>query len=149
VVDPYISCCGSYDCALCDYHRGTIVEAARGFLAYAEKYGSLRLIAEYAGAYDFDEFMRGLRWIASREEPCRGCRMGGGWSWWPDCPVRDCVIEKGLDFCHQCGGFPCRRLRENPLLAHKNRIIEANEKIMERGIGDWVKEIRKKYGDLD
>jgi hypothetical protein len=47
-------------------------------LAYAEKYGSLRLIAEYVGSYDFDEFMRGLRWIASREELCRGCRMGGG-----------------------------------------------------------------------
>jgi hypothetical protein len=47
-------------------------------LAYAEKYGSLRLIAEYVGSYDFDEFMRGLRWIASREELCWGCRRGGG-----------------------------------------------------------------------
>jgi hypothetical protein len=47
-------------------------------LAYAEKYGSLRLIAEYVGSYDFDEFMRDLRCIASREELCRGCRMGGG-----------------------------------------------------------------------
>jgi len=36
-----------------------------------------------------------------------------------------------------------------PLLAHRNRIIEANEKIMEMGIENWVEEIRKKYGDSD
>ena len=106
VVDPYISRCGSYDCVLCDYHRGTIVEAARGLLAYAERYGSLRLIAEYAGAYDFDEFMRGLRWIASREEPCRGCRMGGGWSCGPTAPSGTASSRRGSTSATSVGASP-------------------------------------------
>lgn len=144
-VNPYISCCGRYDCALCDYHRGGLVEAAKKLLTRVEWRGSLKLIADYAGAYDFDEFLKGLRWLASREEPCRGCRFGGGWSWWPDCPVRDCVLEKGIDFCHQCGKFPCKRLREDPLLAGRNTIIEANERLREIGLKKSVEIIRKKY----
>jgi len=47
-------------------------------------------------------------------------------------------------------GLPLREAEGGPpLLAHRNRIIEANEKIMEMGIENWVEEIRKKYGDSD
>ena len=146
-VNPYISCCGRYDCSLCDYHRGVIVEAARGLLEYFERHGSLRLIAEHTGAYDYDEFLRGLRWIASRGEPCRGCRRGGGWSWSPDCLVRDCVTEKGVDFCYQCEEFPCDGLQTGPLLARKRKTIEANERIRAMGLERWVEMIRRGRGE--
>ena len=32
-------------CILCDYYKGTMVNAAKNLLTFAEKYGSLRLIA--------------------------------------------------------------------------------------------------------
>ena len=35
---------------------------------------------------------------------CPGCRNGGGD---PDCPLRKCASERGLDGCWQCDEFPC------------------------------------------
>ena len=140
----YVSCCGWYDCALCAYHTGDIVDAVRNLLAFVEKYRSMELIAKVHDAYNYDEFSIGLRWLASRE-PCKGCRFGGGWSWWPDCPVRDCIIEKELDFCYQCQNFPCNRLKEEPLLSEKNWIIEANNMMKDIDMENWIKIIRKKY----
>lgn len=57
----YISYCGKYHCAFCDYHKGTIVNTAKTLLAFAEKYGSLKLIFEGNNACDFDEFLKGLK----------------------------------------------------------------------------------------
>ncbi len=141
----YISCCGKYYCALCAYFRGSIVEAAKNLLGYAERIGSLRLIADGSNACNYDEFMKGLRWLASQNKPCKGCRFGGGWSWWPDCPIRDCVHEKGIDFCYQCTGFPCKKLQEEPLLSRKKEAIEANYQIKNIGIENHLKWLKEKY----
>jgi len=141
----YISCCGKYYCALCAYFKGSMVEAAKNLLGYAERYGSLRLISDRASACNFDEFMKGLEWLASQEKPCRGCRFGGGWSWWPDCPTRDCVLQKGIDFCYQCADFPCRRLQEEPFLERKKESVEANYQIGKIGIEKHLKELKEKY----
>lgn len=141
----YVSFCGKYYCAFCDYHKGTIVEAARNLLAFAERYGSLRLIANASNACDFDEFIKGLRWLASQERPCKGCRFGGGWSWWGDCPVRDCCVQKGVDFCYQCEDFPCKKLRKEPLLKRKKEMIEANNQIETLGIESYLQLLRKRY----
>ncbi len=141
----YISCCGKYYCALCAYFKGSITEAARNLLGYAKRYGSLRLIADGSGACDFNEFMKGLEWLASHDVPCKGCRFGGGWSWWPDCPTRDCILEKRIDFCYQCTEFPCRKLQEEPLLDRKKKTIEVNYRIRKIGLEKHLQELKEKY----
>ncbi len=141
----YISCCGKNYCALCGYFRGSLVEAAKNLLVHAERYRSLRLIANGSNACDFDEFMKGLRWLASQDIPCRGCRFGGGWSWWTNCPIRDCVLGKGIDFCYQCAEFPCKKLQEEPLLDRKKEAIEANYHIKQIGIERHLEELKERY----
>lgn len=141
----YVSCCGKCYCALCDYYKGTIVKAARSLLQFVDRYGSLRLIANAQKAYDFDEFTKGLRWLSSQQNPCKGCRFGGGWSWWGDCPVRDCCLEKGIDFCYQCEEFPCKKLREEPLAERKKALIEANRQIRAIGIEAWMLQLKQRY----
>ena len=143
-VSKSISCCGRYDCSLCAYHTGLIVNMANELKTFCDKYGSMRLIAEHHKGYNYDEFIKGLNWISSKK-PCDGCRFGGGWSWWPDCPVRDCILEKGLDFCYQCKDFPCDRLKEGPLPEGRRVIIEANKKMREMNFDDWLKIVREKY----
>jgi hypothetical protein len=142
----FISCCGKYYCAFCDYYKGTIVKAAENLLAYAKRYGSLRLILNSKDACDFNEFMKGLEWIGSQNEPCKGCRFGGGWSWWKDCPVRECTMQKGISFCYECQDFPCRNLTEEPLLERKKEMIETNNKIKAIGIESWMQQLKKRYG---
>lgn len=141
----YISCCGRYYCLMCDYFRGGKVQMAKNLLYYVEKSGSLRLIAQSQKACDYDEFVKGLKWLASQDKPCKGCRFGGGWSWWPDCPVRDCVIQKELDFCYQCPDFPCKRLNEEPLLTFKKSIVETNKQIESMGIEEYVQQLVERF----
>jgi len=143
--DKHVSYCGKYYCAFCDYFSGTIVEAARRLLRFAEKYGSLKLIANANNACDFDEFMRGLKWLASQDSSCKGCRFGGGWSWWSDCPVRDCCIQRGVEFCFLCNEFPCEKLKKEPLLERKKAMIEANNQIRSVGLEGWKQLLMKKY----
>lgn len=141
----FISYCGKYYCAFCDYLKGTIVKTAKNLLAFAERYGSLRLIVEGNNACNFDEFLKGLEWLASQEQPCRGCRFGGGWSWWPNCPVRDCCIQRGVDFCYQCQEFPCEKLKTEPLLERKKEMIEVNDRIKTIGIEKYAQYLKKRY----
>lgn len=42
---------------------------------------------------------------------CSGCMEEHGAG---DCYTRDCVIEKGLDVCGQCGKFPCDTIISKP-----------------------------------
>ena len=141
----YISYCGKYYCASCDYYKGTIAKAAKNLLAFAERYGSLRVMANVYNTCNFDEFLKGLRWLAAQETACKGCRFGGGWSWWPDCPVRDCCIEKNVDFCYQCNDFPCKKLKEAPDKEFKKTIIEANNQMKTAGIENHMQQLKKKY----
>ncbi len=52
------------------------------------------------------------RGIPREKLPCAGCRSVGG-----DCPVisstcetYECVRRKHVDFCYECGDFPCSKL---------------------------------------
>ncbi|MFX0199326.1 MAG: DUF3795 domain-containing protein [Candidatus Hodarchaeota archaeon] len=125
----YLSCCGRFYCAYCNYHKGIRVEAAKNLLKVTECSSSLRLIADSQNACDFDEFMRGLWWLASQNEPCCGFRFGRGWSWWIDCPIRDYIIQMGVNVCFECSNFPCNALTKELFLEYKKTIIETNKQI--------------------
>ena len=139
----YVSYCGYYYCALCGYHTRVLVDAAARLLETMKGYTSLRLIAEATDGVDFDAFMSGLEWLASQEQPCKGCRLGGGWSWWSDCPVRTCCVEKQVEFCYQCQEFPCKTLTEGSLQDYLQRFVDANQHIQRIGLKQWMK---KRYG---
>jgi hypothetical protein len=139
----YVSYCGNYYCALCAYHTGKLVDAASRLLEIVKRYGSLRLVAEGDENVDFDAFRNGLEWLASKDQACKGCRLGGGWSWWSDCPVRTCCVDKGVEFCYQCTEFPCKTLTEGPLQGYLQRFIDANQHIQQIGLEQWMK---KRFG---
>ncbi len=42
---------------------------------------------------------------------CRGCRIQDGCKLHKGCETLDCVKEKGIGFCHECGSFPCEKLQ--------------------------------------
>lgn len=45
------------------------------------------------------------------EVGCKGCREQGGCALYPGpCETLECARAKGVDFCHECDAFPCRRL---------------------------------------
>jgi hypothetical protein len=44
---------------------------------------------------------------------CMGCREDRAKHWSPDCWILHCCADqKGLEYCYQCGEFPCQKLTE-------------------------------------
>jgi hypothetical protein len=44
---------------------------------------------------------------------CDGCTMDANAATQDSgCPVRPCVLERGLANCSECGDYPCERIRE-------------------------------------
>jgi hypothetical protein len=50
--------------------------------------------------------------IPPEEIFCAGCRMTEKMTLDKDCPVRPCVIERGLEHCARCDDYICEKLRE-------------------------------------
>jgi len=61
-----------------------------------------------------------------------------------DCPVRDCCIEKNVDFCYQCNEFPCKKLKEAPDKDFKKTIIDANNRMKTAGMENHMQQLKKK-----
>ena len=90
------------------------------------------------------------RGIPREKLPCDGCRNAEG-----DCPVIDekcktyaCVVEKDVDFCFECGDFPCSKLcpssdRAN-VLPHNLKVFNLAT-IERKGVEGFV----KVSGDLE
>ncbi len=124
-----VAYCGIY-CRLCDYFTGRIRRSVRDLLEITRRHHELKLFADTAKAFDYEEFMKGLEWLSEEISPCvGGCRGGGGWA---DCPIRKCSIQKGFRFCHECSEFPCPVLKKYP-----SRIEELDE-IKKMGLEKWI-----------
>lgn len=125
-----IAYCGIY-CRLCDYYTGRIRDSVRDLLEIVKSHGELKLFADTAKAFDFENFVKGLEWLSNETSPCiGGCRGGGGWG---DCPFRKCCIEKGLKFCFECEDFPCDTVKQ-----YGNRVKALNE-IKKLGVENWIR----------
>ena len=116
-----ISCCGCYYCKKCAYYTGEITSLAENLLEYVKKYRSLAFFNK-SDTFSYTELKVSLEWLSEREL-CKGCRSSGKGSWWPDCPIRKCILEKGIDFCFNCDLFPCDKIEKTTI---KDRIIKAN-----------------------
>ena len=93
-VNQLIGCCG-LDCEKCDARIAKITNNN----ALREK--TAVLWTKLNGVTILPEMIN-----------CTGCRIEGAKTPFCDklCPVHNCVREKGLDHCGQCGDFPCPKL---------------------------------------
>lgn len=125
-----VAYCGIY-CRHCDYFTDKIREPAKKLLETVEKHSELKLFAEHAKGFSYEDFVKGLKWMSAEFTPCIGaCKGGGGWG---DCPIRKCCIDKNAHFCYECKQFPCDTLKKFP-----NRIEILNE-MKQLGLENWIK----------
>ena len=69
---------------------------------------------------------------------CSGCRKGD--CRYPNCGVASCYRQKGVDFCFQCGEFPCEKTNFDPDL--KARWIKMNYRMKEIGVQAYFEETK-------
>ena len=94
-VKSQVGRCGIW-CGSCVVGNGTLQQLTAGYEAVIKNYD----LENWApGTFDFKEFLKGL--AAIKATPlCAGCRKGGGWE---ACPMRGCVVKKGIPDCAECG----------------------------------------------
>ncbi len=83
----------------------------------------------------FKEFWATLETLSKFAETCPGCRGGCGA---PDCGIRQCAQERGVELCSACTDFPCERLEEFGN-AYPHLISDARRQ-QEIGLEAWVEE---------
>ena len=85
----------------------------------------------------YPEFREMLDYFAS--ENCTGCR-NEQCKLFKTCGVRACHQEKHLDYCHECGEFPCDKTGFDDHLL--TRWIKLNQRIRTVGIEAYYEETR-------
>lgn len=100
--------CG-LNCEKCFAHVGGEIrrlslqlrEKLGNFEPYAQRY---RIMLKEPVFEKYPGFKEMLDYFAS--ENCRGCR-NEQCKLFAECGIRPCHQEKQVDYCHQCGEFPC------------------------------------------
>ncbi|HPI92136.1 MAG TPA: DUF3795 domain-containing protein [Deltaproteobacteria bacterium] len=106
-------------------------ELLGSFDRYAERFSSFMPV--FGGYPQFRELLEHLG-----GGDCAGCRNGV--CRYPGCIVPACVKDRGVDFCFQCGEFPCDRVSFDPDL--RNRWQAMNARMKEIGIEGYFEETR-------
>lgn len=135
----HIAPCG-LNCRKCLAHvEGDIRRLSVGLAeALGPNFGEYagRLSAFEPALKNYDAFRELLDFFAKGS--CRSCREGDCVFF--ACPVKDCVKEKGVDFCFQCDRFPC----EGPGLSESltKRWRDNNEEMKRVGVEGFFERVK-------
>lgn len=124
----FVTYCGLY-CGLCAARTRIPRQAAALQQAMADE-GWPLWGPTMAG---FSEFWRFLQELAGGA--CPGCRAGGGY---PECQIRVCARERGLDLCSQCADVPCTHVEA--LAARYPTLLADNRRLQAVGLARWLAE---------
>ena len=124
----FVTYCGLY-CGLCA-DRTRIPQRAAALQAAMVEEGWPYYGPTMPG---FEEFWRFLQELT--EGGCPGCRAGGGP---PNCLIRVCARQRGLETCNQCDEFPCSRIEA--LATSYPTLIADNRRRQAVGLEQWLAE---------
>ncbi len=129
---PCYKCVGFGDGKI-KYHSQQLMELLNNFDKYAEKFSNFMPV--YKKYPDFKEMLN-----LFTQGNCEGCREGV--CKFQGCGVAPCIKEKDVDFCYECGSFPCDKMDQDSNL--KERWMRMNERIKEIGIEEYYEETKTK-----
>jgi hypothetical protein len=106
-------------------HSAALLRLREGFREFLGRW--------HSDMTEYDKYIERLQLDSNPD--CPGCRKidGKGRSCVKDCLIPECVKEHGVDFCGECGAFPCDKIGESGLYS------EAAQKGFREG-GTLIKE---------
>lgn len=127
----YVTYCGLY-CKLCA-NIARIPQQAANLRDTLRKEGwDEHVLPGWEGGRQFWDVLGELE---HQGELCPGCRGGCGW---PQCPMRKCAQEKGLEVCSQCDEYPCEHVEA--LARRYPNLIADGMRQREVGLDRWIQE---------
>lgn len=124
----YICYCGLYceNCAV----KARIDPAAKILYKEMKTAGFEEIIHLIPGGAGFWPFLKDM----AENGTCTSCCEGSGI---PDCAVRICAKEKGVEMCAECKEYPCGHIEE---FYHGHPFVKKdNDLIREKGREAWSK----------
>ena len=108
-------------------------ELARFLAEIADGHGFQHWMPDAVTEFDYAEFRKGLDFFSNENTwlVCRKCCRGGDG---PECRIRDCCRQRGVDLCFECGDFPCDTVKGNPAL------MQRSKRYTELGRDAWLRE---------
>lgn len=104
------------------------------FQKYAERFAEyIPVLKKYGEFREFIDFLAGV--------DCTGCRSRTDYEN-IRCGIIQCFRAKGVDFCFECGEFPCDPAGIDDDL--KRRWLAAGERMREIGLEAWYEEMKKR-----
>jgi len=76
---------------------------------------------------------------------CKGCLSNELFVYCETCQIRPCVLDKGIEGCHQCSDFPCKFTGDFSFAVAKRVILRAIPAWRELGTERWMEEEEKRY----
>jgi hypothetical protein len=132
--EDLVTYCGVYGGTCARWHGFTQFRKLAGFLAeITDGHGFQHWMSQAVKEFDYAEFRKGLDFF-SRDDTwliCRKCCRGGDG---PECRIRDCCRQRGVDLCFECGGFPCDTVKGHSAL------MERAKRYRELGRNAWLQE---------
>jgi hypothetical protein len=82
-------------------------------------------------------------------ETCRGCKSDVlCLSWCDHCTLKACAQTHGVDFCHECGEYPCRNLNDfknDPRYPYHVEVYDSLGIIKSQGKDAWLAGMAKRW----
>jgi len=78
---------------------------------------------------------------------CHGCKSDVLASFCADCDFKSCAASRGIEYCFECGDFPCSELiafRDDDA-AHHSVVLRNSEKMREQGVVRWLEGQRERW----
>lgn len=129
----FVTYCGLY-CGLCA-ERARIPKQAAALQQAMTEEGWPSWGAAVPGFTTFWDFLQKLQ----EKGGCAGCRAGGGF---PQCQIRTCAQDRGLELCSGCPDFPCEHIAA--LGARYPTLIADNRRLQAVGLEQWLEEQRER-----
>lgn len=124
----YMCYCGLY-CENCGV-KTKITPAASVLYGEMMKMGFDGVMEFIPGGGGFWTFLKGM----VNEGICTSCREGGGN---PNCKIRICAREKGVEMCALCSEYPCERF--DRYFIGYDTLKADNLLLREKGLDAWGK----------
>ena len=80
------------------------------------------------------------------ESQCHGCRSGKRLPYCERCRMFACAAERGIDFCSECGDYPCDELKQfQSAMPHRIELWASLDRLKSVGYQQWLRETRDRY----
>ncbi len=79
---------------------------------------------------------------------CDGCKSDRVTAWCTECDIKKCNRRKGLNFCSECGEYPCEILNDFMHMedyVYHMEIPEDFEEIKKTGLNAWYQKKEQAY----